>query len=269
MTQEAILAEFSLNIKRLMACDGIKQSDIATQLRVSKAQVSDWCAGKNLPRSNYLGALTDLFHCDLCDLMGSTNGDLTIGPRIKAFRECANLTQEELGRACGTTKQTIYKYEAGTVTNIPLDRLELIAKALHVSRATLVGWEQPHEAQTGRKNNGAAIAQQIKQHRKALGLNQTEFGKLLGVKTCAVSKWECGRVVNIPTAKIKAMAEIFHVPVSALVDEDYPLSGSEPEEYLEILQKRPECCKLLSAVKNATEDEVNKAIAIIEILKKD
>ena len=38
---------------------------------------------------------------------------MTIGEKIKAAREAAHLTQTDLGRICGTTKQTIYKYEIG------------------------------------------------------------------------------------------------------------------------------------------------------------
>ena len=66
--------------------------------------------------------------------------EMAIGERIRTAREAANLTQEELGRACGTTKQTIYKYENGIVSNIPLDRLELIAKAVGVNSAYIAGW---------------------------------------------------------------------------------------------------------------------------------
>lgn len=46
------------------------------------------------------------------------------GSRIRVAREAKNLTQEELGSLCGTTKQTIFKYENNIVTNIPTDRLE-------------------------------------------------------------------------------------------------------------------------------------------------
>ena len=71
---------------------------------------------------------------------------MTIGDRIKTARESANLTQEELGSKCGTTKQTIYKYEIGKVTNIPLDRLQRIAEVVGVSAAYLMGWEtEAHE----------------------------------------------------------------------------------------------------------------------------
>ena len=64
-----------------------------------------------------------------------------LGERIKAIREDCNLTQAELGALCGTTKQTIFKYESGIVTNIPLDRLEKIAWALSTTPAYLMGWE--------------------------------------------------------------------------------------------------------------------------------
>lgn len=63
------------------------------------------------------------------------------GSRIKASREAKNLTQEELGALCGTTKQTIFKYENNIVTNIPTDRLEKIAEVLEVTPAYLMGWE--------------------------------------------------------------------------------------------------------------------------------
>lgn len=66
---------------------------------------------------------------------------MTLGDRIRATRESLKLTQEELGRLCDTTKQTIFKYETGIVTNIPLDRLDLLANQLGVSPAYLLGWE--------------------------------------------------------------------------------------------------------------------------------
>lgn len=64
------------------------------------------------------------------------------------------------------------------------------------------------------------IGDKIKIHRKRLGLTQTELGEKLGVKTNAVSKWECNRVEDIPTSKIKAMAALFEVPPSYLIDDD-------------------------------------------------
>ena len=65
---------------------------------------------------------------------------MTLGDRIRTAREALKMTQGELGALCGTTKQTIFKYETGVVTNIPLDRLEELSGKLGVTPAYLVGW---------------------------------------------------------------------------------------------------------------------------------
>ncbi len=73
---------------------------------------------------------------------------MTIGERIKIARENKGLTQEQLGVMCGTTKQTIFKYETGVVTNIPLDRLKRIAEVLSVTPAYLRGGSETTPAIT-------------------------------------------------------------------------------------------------------------------------
>ncbi len=70
--------------------------------------------------------------------------------------------------------------------------------------------------------------ERIRYLRKQLDMTQTELGEKLGVKTNAVSKWECGRVEDIPTSKLKAMAALFDVPLSYLIDDvlGEPKSGN-------------------------------------------
>ena len=65
---------------------------------------------------------------------------MTIGQRIKQCREEKHLTQSELAELIGTTKQNIYKYENGIITNIPSDKIELMAVVFGVSPAYLMGW---------------------------------------------------------------------------------------------------------------------------------
>lgn len=65
---------------------------------------------------------------------------ISIGQRIKECRELLKMTQESLANKIGTTKQTIYKYENDIITNIPSDKIELIAKTLGTSPSYLMGW---------------------------------------------------------------------------------------------------------------------------------
>lgn len=73
------------------------------------------------------------------------------------------------------------------------------------------------------------IGDKIRTLRKEKGLNQTELGERLGVKTNAVSKWECGRVEDIPMSKVKMMAWLFDVPISFLIDEDTEVTNKEEQ----------------------------------------
>ena len=63
-----------------------------------------------------------------------------VGNRIRAARIARNMTQEELAKRIGTTKQNIYKYENGIITNIPLENVEAISDALGVDPGQLLGW---------------------------------------------------------------------------------------------------------------------------------
>ena len=67
---------------------------------------------------------------------------MEIGKRIKTLREQKGISQTELAEKSKSSKQTIYKYENGIITNIPSDKIELIAKILDVTPSYLMGWEE-------------------------------------------------------------------------------------------------------------------------------
>lgn len=77
---------------------------------------------------------------------------MTVAEKIKLARERADMTQTELANAVGTTKQNIYKYEKGVITNIPLTRVGKIADALGVSVGWLLGWEKEKPAEAGKES---------------------------------------------------------------------------------------------------------------------
>lgn len=70
---------------------------------------------------------------------------MTIGEKIKKLRLDNNMTLEELGGKVGVSKQSLFKYENGIVTNIPLDRIEKLGKVLGVDPSELVGWSNVKE----------------------------------------------------------------------------------------------------------------------------
>ena len=77
---------------------------------------------------------------------------MTLGQKLKTRREQLHLTQREVAAKVGVAIQTIYKYENEIVTNLPLDRLELLADALEVTPAYLMGWEEIN-SETEKKND--------------------------------------------------------------------------------------------------------------------
>ena len=66
----------------------------------------------------------------------------SMGDRIKRLRESRKMTQEELGKAVGTTKQTIFKYETDKIGNIPYSRIEDLARVFDVDPWEILGWKQ-------------------------------------------------------------------------------------------------------------------------------
>ena len=68
-----------------------------------------------------------------------------LGERIRAQRKVLGLTQEELAERLGyTSKSTINKIEMG-INDIPQRKVVEFAKALNVSPAYLVGWDDDEE----------------------------------------------------------------------------------------------------------------------------
>lgn len=58
------------------------------------------------------------------------------------------MTQVALADKIGEKKQTLYKYETNIVTNIPIEKIELIASALCTTPAYIMGWNENTPALT-------------------------------------------------------------------------------------------------------------------------
>lgn len=70
---------------------------------------------------------------------------MTVGERIKHERTIRGLSQVSLADKINVSKQTLYKYENGIITNIPSDKIEELAFTFGVTPGFLMGWEDEPE----------------------------------------------------------------------------------------------------------------------------
>lgn len=64
---------------------------------------------------------------------------------IRKYRIKRGYTLEELAKLIGTTRQNINRYEQGLTTNIPLEKIEQLAKVFNVHPGVLMGWKDDSE----------------------------------------------------------------------------------------------------------------------------
>jgi transcriptional regulator with XRE-family HTH domain len=126
-----------------------------------------------------------------------------------------------------------------------------------------------------------SFAENLKYLRKQRKMTQKELGKALDVALSTVGMWETGgRQPDLDTTV--QVARFFDVSVSDLIGEDayaHPIEKSssgnwrgsmmndELAQLRDMLRTRPEMKMLFSVSKNASKEDIERAVAIIEALK--
>lgn len=72
---------------------------------------------------------------------------------IRKRREELNLTYEQLGNMVGVGKSTVRKWETGMIENMRRDNIVSLAKALNISPAVIMGWEDIQQEKENEINN--------------------------------------------------------------------------------------------------------------------
>lgn len=62
--------------------------------------------------------------------------------RIADRRLELGLSYQELGDIVGMSKSTLQRYETGDIGKLSIDKIEILARALKVTPAYLMGWEE-------------------------------------------------------------------------------------------------------------------------------
>lgn len=130
------------------------------------------------------------------------------------------------------------------------------------------------------------IGQRLKRLRESADLTLEYVGSKVGVKKQTIYKYETGEVTNIPTYAIEVMASLYETtpayimgweteapsaglsPTTPDTMKKVPGEGDELAEYLEELRTRPEMRMYFSLAKNATKEDVEDAVRIVEAFLK-
>jgi len=67
---------------------------------------------------------------------------MTVAERLKLLREKRGYTMDYVAKILGVAQQTYFKYEHGIIVNIPIDKVELLAKLFGVTEGYIMGWEK-------------------------------------------------------------------------------------------------------------------------------
>ena len=73
--------------------------------------------------------------------------------RIKQRRTDLKLSYQDLADRTGLSKSTLQRYETGDIANIPLSKIEVLAKGLETTPQYIMGWEP---AKKSKKSASAA-----------------------------------------------------------------------------------------------------------------
>ena len=109
---------------------------------------------------------------------------------------------------------------------------------------------------------------------KSRGINITTMSREAGVSRASLTDLKMGRKQTLAAETLAKIASYFDVTIEYLLEggqkqEKLLINGDEElTEYLEQLRTRPEMRMLFSISKNATKEDVEKAVAIIEALRK-
>lgn len=110
---------------------------------------------------------------------------MTTGERMKSRRKEIGRSAEDIAKALGVSRATIYRYEKGDIEKVPGQVLEPIAKALCTTPAYLMGWDDTADVHASDNDAGLCYVQYagpVAAHFNATPTEEHEF-------RCMPSEW--------------------------------------------------------------------------------
>ena len=132
--------------------------------------------------------------------------ELKIADNIRFFRKANNLTQEELSKQLGGSKNLVSNYENG-ISTPDIYTLVKLADIFDITLDELVGIV---------KMKSFKFAENLKYYRKQAGLTQSQLAAHFNSDKSLISNYENGK--NVPDIfKMWELADIFDITLDELV----------------------------------------------------
>ncbi len=115
-----------------------------------------------------------------------------------------------------------------------------------------------------------AIAARIAAQMAERHISYGELSQATGISKSTLQRYVTGETKKIPADRLESIAAALSTSVSALMGEDASLINDDREltAYLEELKNRDEMRMLFSLARGCTREEVEQAVRIIEVLRK-
>lgn len=105
--------------------------------------------------------------------------------RIKERRLKLEMSYQDLSDATQISKSTLQRYETGYIKKVPINQIEILAKALHTTPSYLMGWAAP-------PSPSLSLTQQeethIKKYRQLDADGKEEIDDLIDVKLAKLQR---------------------------------------------------------------------------------
>ena len=105
--------------------------------------------------------------------------------RIKERRLKLEMSYQDLSDATQISKSTLQRYETGYIKKVPINQIEILAKALHTTPSYLMGWDAP-------ASPSLSLTQQeethIKKYRQLDADGKEEIDDLIDVKLAKLQR---------------------------------------------------------------------------------
>lgn len=115
------------------------------------------------------------------------------------------------------------------------------------------------------------IIERIRNRRLELDMSYQDLADKTGMSKSTLQRYETGFIKNIPLSKVEALAKALMVTPEYLMGweakTDSPVMDSETLQMMSEAFARPEMRALFSVSRNATKEDIEKSIKIIEMFK--